>query len=195
MFEVVYFHILYYKMPSISHYKKHTKMWYKPLIPNERSRSVGELITISKYGLKNKREIWKNELFLSRIKKFAGSSTLQSRYTKNSRTKRYSIIWFCFKFNFIRLNNDGRNLIVGVSLSDLLKRRLQTFVYQIGCAQTIHESRILIMHKYIKIRDQIVNKPAFLVKMENEKYISITILLKKRCIREKENIEMKKKYI
>lgn len=125
-------------------------MWYKPLIPYERLRSISELIIMNKYGIKNKREIWKNELFLSRIKKVAGTSTLQSQYNKESRVKRYSIIWFCFKFNIIKLNDTGKNLTVGINLNDILKRRLQTFVYQIGCARTMHESRILIMHRYIK---------------------------------------------
>ncbi|AIB09656.1 40S ribosomal protein S9 (nucleomorph) [Lotharella oceanica] len=180
-------------MPSVSYYKKHTKMWYKPLIPNERLRCISELMTINLYGLKNKREMWKNQLFLSRIKRVAGMSTLQNQSSKDSRIKRYSIIWFCFKFNIIKFNDSTMNIVAGVNLADILNRRLQTFVYRIGCSRSINESRMLIMHRYIKVRDQVVNKPGFLVKAENEKHISIMILLKKRSVRELENKKMKKR--
>merc|ERR1712137_1279779 len=110
-------------MPSVSYYKKHTKMWYKPLIPNERLRCISELMTINLYGLKNKREMWKNQLFLSRIKRVAGMSTLQNQSSKDSRIKRYSIIWFCFKFNIIKFNDSTMNIVAGVNLADVLKRR------------------------------------------------------------------------
>jgi len=125
-------------------------MWYRPLIPNELLRCMSELMTISLHGLKNKREIWKNQLFLSRIKKVAGMSTLQNQHSKDSRIKRYSIIWFCFKFNIIKFNDTTQNIIAGVNLADVLKRRLQTFIFRIGCARSMHESRMLIMHRYIK---------------------------------------------
>jgi len=46
---------------------------------------------------------------------------------------------------------------------------------------------------YCRVRDQVVNKPGFLVKAENEKHISIMILLKKRSVRELENKKMKKR--
>jgi len=179
-------------MPSTSYYKKHTKVWYKPLIPNERLRTIGELMMLNTYGLKNKREIWRSELFLAKIKRIAGISTLQNQRTKESRIKRYSILWFCFKFNILTLDDNSMNLIVGVKLVDILKRRLQTFLLHLGYAQTIHESRVLIMHKYIRVRDQVVNKPGFLIKAENEKYISVIITLKKRVISKKNNRYMNK---
>ena len=93
----------------------------------------------------------KNQLFLSRIKRVAGMSTLQNQYSKDSRIKRYSVIWFCFKFNIIKFNDDTRNLIAGINLADVLNRRLQSFICKLGCARSMHESRMLIMHRYIKI--------------------------------------------
>ena len=52
-------------------YRNHSKTSVMPKRPFEKERLDSELLLIGKYGLKNKREVWRTQYLLTRIRKAA----------------------------------------------------------------------------------------------------------------------------
>ena len=47
--------------------------------------------------------------------------------------------------------------ILGLKIEDFLERRLQTQVFKLGLAKSIHHARVLIRQRRIRVRNQVVN--------------------------------------
>ncbi|WP_369074942.1 S4 domain-containing protein, partial [Vibrio cholerae] len=45
---------------------------------------------------------------------------------------------------------------------------------KLGHAKSMHHARSLIRHRHIKVGNQVVNVPSFMVKLESEKFIAIS---------------------
>lgn len=58
-----------------------------------------------------------------------------------------------------------------LTVEDMLKRRLQTLVFEKGLAQTIYQARQLIVHGHIQIKGKKINAPSYIVKREEEDFI------------------------
>lgn len=67
-------------MPHISFLRKHGKTSRTPRRPFEKQRIDIEMKLIGEFGLKNKREVWRTQLTLARIRKAArGLLTLEEK--------------------------------------------------------------------------------------------------------------------
>jgi small subunit ribosomal protein S9e len=66
--------------------------------------------------------------------------------------------------------------VLGLTVKQFLDRRLQTIVFNTKNAKSMHDARQLIFQRKIAInkglRKQIANIPSFVVRKENESYIS-----------------------
>ena len=62
--------------------------------------------------------------------------------------------------------------ILGLTIEDLLERRLQTIVYNKGLAVTQYQARQLIVHGHIAINNKRVSSPGRLVLRREEDKIS-----------------------
>merc|ERR1712168_1063233 len=49
-----------------------------------------------------------------------------------------------------------------MGVEDFLERRLQTQVFKLGLAKSIHHARVLIKQRHIRVRKQVVNVPSFM---------------------------------
>jgi len=58
---------------------------------------------------------------------------------------------------------------------DFLERRLQTLVFKLGLAKSIHHARVLIRQRHIRVGKQIVNVPSFLVRVDSQKHIDFAL--------------------
>ncbi len=61
--------------------------------------------------------------------------------------------------------------VLGLTLEDLLERRLQTMVYRKGLAQTPRQARQMVIHGHITVSGNRVNVPSYLVSVNEEKEI------------------------
>ena len=61
--------------------------------------------------------------------------------------------------------------VLGLKIEDFLERRLQTQVFKLGMAQSIHHARVLIRQRHIRIRRQLVNIPSFIVRLDSNRHI------------------------
>ncbi len=58
-----------------------------------------------------------------------------------------------------------------LTVEDLLKRRLQTLVFEKGFAKTIYHARQLIVHGHIQVVGKKINAPSYIVKNDEEEMI------------------------
>ena len=109
-----------------------------------------ELKLIGEFGLKNKREIWRIGLTLSRIRRMARELlTLEERdpvrlFNGNALIRRLLRIGV--------LDEDKARLdyVLALKVEDFLERRLQTQVFKLGLAKSIHHARVLIRQRHIR---------------------------------------------
>merc|ERR1712121_597985 len=65
--------------------------------------------------------------------------------------------------------------VLGLKNKDFLERRLQTQVFKLGLAKSIHHSRVLIRQGHIRVRKQVVNVPSFIVRLDSQKHIDFSL--------------------
>ena len=62
--------------------------------------------------------------------------------------------------------------VLSLTVEDLLKRRLQTIVFEKGFAKTIYQARQFIVHGHIQVVGKKIDSPSYIVKKEEEDFIS-----------------------
>merc|ERR1739848_947762 len=65
--------------------------------------------------------------------------------------------------------------VLGLKIEDFLKRRLQTQVFKLGLAKSIHHARVLIRQRRIRVRKQVVNVPSYIVRLDSQKHIDFSL--------------------
>ncbi|KAF3930247.1 hypothetical protein ABW20_dc0105654 [Dactylellina cionopaga] len=65
--------------------------------------------------------------------------------------------------------------VLALKIEDFLERRLQTQVYKLGLAKSIHHARVLIRQRHIRVGKQIVNVPSFVVRLDSQKHIDFAL--------------------
>lgn len=144
--------------------KRKKKKFRKPKRPFDKQRIDEENVLAKKYGLKNKREIWKAEAGISKIRRRAKALIPKSEEER--------------KDFFEKLNKQGFKVketsdVLALTKEDWFKRRLQTVVFAKKLARTVKQARQLIVHKYVLVDGKAVNSPGFMVSTELEDKIEI----------------------
>ncbi len=147
------------------------KSYSTPRHPWEKDRIDYEREIVIKYGLKNKRELWKAEAILSSFRAQARTLQAKIRYNDPVAQKQFSLL--LKKLDRLDLLGENASLddILSLSIENILDRRLQTIVYQKNMATTMKQARQLITHGHIKVGDRIVTIPSLSVEKDYEDMI------------------------
>ena len=144
--------------------KRKRKMFSRPKKLFDRIRMDDENVLVKRYGLKNKREIWKAKTTVSgmrrRAKKLIGKGDDEQRA-------------FFEKLNKMGITVVDISDVLALTEENIFARRLQTFVFKKKLAHTIKEARQLIVHKNILVDGKIVNIPSFVVTRDLEDKIVV----------------------
>merc|ERR1712226_1498134 len=74
------------------------------------------------------------------------------------------------------LENERKlDYVLGLTSAKIMERRLQTKVFRLGLAKSIHHARVLIRQRHIRVGRQICSIPSFLVRLESEKHIDFAV--------------------
>ncbi|MFZ5955085.1 MAG: 30S ribosomal protein S4 [Nanoarchaeota archaeon] len=144
--------------------KRKKSKFKRPKKPYDKKRIEEENLIIKKYGLKNKKEIWKAEAEVSKIRRIAKSLISKSDEEKNE---------FFNKLKKMGFNINKIADVLALTTEDWLNRRLQTFVFQSKLANSPKEARQKIVHKKVLVNNAVVNIPSFMVDTEFENKITI----------------------
>lgn len=151
--------------------KKPRKKWERPGHPWIKERLLEEMELLGKYGLRNKRELWKAQTLLRRIREKA--KALLSLAPEVRAAREAELIRKLYHMGLLESESATIDEILGLTTEHVLERRLQTIVYRKGFARTIHEARQLIVHGHIAIAGRRVTSPGYLVTREEEDLIDI----------------------
>lgn len=149
--------------------KRQKKKYSRPQKPFDKARIEEENIIKEKYGLKNKKEIWKADASIGRIRNLAKQLITAEEDDKKSFVERLSKKGF-------EVNSIAD--VLALNKEDWLKRRLQTIVFKKKLSNTPKQTRQLITHKHVSIGNQIVNIPSYQVSLEEEPLIKLNLTLK-----------------
>merc|ERR1711865_283768 len=65
--------------------------------------------------------------------------------------------------------------VLGLTAAKIMERRLQTKVFKLGLAKSIHHARVLIKQRHIRVGKQICDIPGFLVRVDSEKHVDFAL--------------------
>ncbi len=146
------------------------KKYETPSHPWEKARIEREDELVQKYGLKNKREVWRAETFLRHIRGQA-RSLLALAGMEQAEKEKERLIKRLARLGMLP-ENAILDDILALTVEDVLARRLQTVVYLRGLASTPKQARQFIVHRHIAINGRIVDVPSYLVRKDEENYIT-----------------------
>ncbi|MEN2974482.1 MAG: 30S ribosomal protein S4 [Candidatus Caldarchaeales archaeon] len=154
--------------------KRPRKRYETPKHPWKSDRLSMELHLLGEYGLRNKRELWRAETVLRKIRAQARSLfvlTGEKRVQEESR-----LIQRLYKMGLIEENATADD-VLKLTVRDILERRIQTIVFRLGYAKSIHQARQLITHGHVYIGDSQVSSPSYHVMRGEESKLKVLIPL------------------
>ena len=149
--------------------RKPRKKWERPGHPWIKSRLEEEMRLLGAYGLRNKRELWRAQTYLRRIRERARALLSLPQDARSAEEKR--LIERLYRIGLLKIINATLDDILNLTVSDVLERRLQTLVYRKGLSKSIHHARQLIVHGHIAIGGRRVTSPGYLVSRDEEDLI------------------------
>ena len=152
------------------------KRFSRPRKLFDKARIEEENNLVELYGLKNKREIWKADAAIARIRDRA------KKLITSSQEKQKVLIE---KLNKMGLKVEKIADILGLDKESWLKRRLQSVLVEKKLARP-REARQLIAHKHVVINNKVVNIPSYIVKVDEESKIQVIRKAKKAAEEKKE---------
>ena len=146
------------------------RVWKKPKRPLNYDLMMDELKTLGTFGLKTKKELWKTQTELSRVR-LQARSLLALRQEERER-KEPILIQSLSKIGLVDQNSTLDD-VLNLQVNDLLSRRLQTMAQRKLFFKTPYQARQAIVHGHIMIGDSIVTIPSYIVKTEEETKIRL----------------------
>ena len=151
--------------------KTSRKVWQKPKRPLNYDLIMDELKTLGTFGLKTKRELWKTQTELSRVR-LQARSLLALRQDERKR-KEPILMQSLSKIGLVGQDSTLDD-VLNLQVNDLLSRRLQTIAQKKLFFKTPYQARQAITHGHIMIGDNVVTIPSYIVKTEEETKIHLT---------------------
>ncbi|SDM42818.1 small subunit ribosomal protein S4 [Halogranum gelatinilyticum] len=151
---------------------KNTKFYETPNHPFQGERIAQEADLLGRYGLKNKKELWKAQ---SQLRDFRRESRRLLGEAQGdidvaeaegadfvARLRRLGILG----------EEDDISAVLSLDVTDLLERRLQTVAYRKGLANTPNQARQFITHGHVTVDGARVTVPSKKVEVAEEDTVS-----------------------
>ena len=147
------------------------KKFETPSHPWQGDRIREEKELMIKYGLKNKKEVWKAQSYLRNLRAQARNLQARMRTEDEQALKETDLLLKkCYRIGFLP---EGAPLtdVLTIDVETILSRRLQTLVYNKGLSMTPHQARQMIVHGHISISERRNTVPGMLVPRAVERAI------------------------
>ena len=149
--------------------KKHRKKYTTPKHPWQKARINAEKEIIVKYGLKNKKEIWKADSALRKFK-YQGKKVTALR-TEQAKKEEKQLLDYLKKIGLLGEKSTIDD-VLALEIKDMLDRRLQSQVLKQGLARTSKQARQMVIHGHIAVAGRKVSIPSYLLTAGEESKIS-----------------------
>ncbi|KAL4461992.1 hypothetical protein ABPG74_000837 [Tetrahymena malaccensis] len=148
-----------------------SKTYSTPRRPYEKERLDNEMKLIGTFGLKNKREVWRVQMILAKFRKAARELLTLDPKDPRRLFEGSALLRRMFRYGLLSEQERKLDYVLGLTIHKLMERRLQTRVFKLNLANSIHHSRVLIRQRHIKVGKNLVNVPSFMVRTDSEKSI------------------------
>ncbi len=148
--------------------RKQRKSYDTPSHPWRKDRIEKEKELVRKYGLKNKKDIWKAESKLRQIRRIARN--LLSSHGEQAEKEETQLMTKLQKLGLLKGEAD-LDSVLGLTIEDILERRLQSLVHRKGLARSPKQARQLVVHGHIRVGGRRIKSPSYLVPVEQEETI------------------------
>merc|ERR1719281_1486434 len=146
-----------------------------PRRPFEKERLDQELKLVGEFGLKNKKEVWRVKYTLAKIRKRARELLTMDEKNPKRLFEGNALLRRLVRIGVLSEDKMKLDFVLGLKTEDFLERRLQTQVFKLGLAKSIHHARVLIKQRHIRVRKQVVNIPSFIVRLDSQKHIDFSL--------------------
>jgi small subunit ribosomal protein S9e len=109
-------------------YTNRSKTSSTPRKPFDKDRLLSELKIVGQYGLRNKREVWRVQLTLAKIRKAARELLTLPEGDVRRAFEGDAIIRRIVKLGLLKENERKLDYVLGLTTSQVMERRLQTLV-------------------------------------------------------------------
>lgn len=145
------------------------RAYVRPSHPWEGERIKSENELIAKYGLKNKRELWKALAILRKFRQRARTLQAQVRYgDPQAEKERGELLRRLGRLGLLPLDGATLDDVLALDVEAVLSRRLQTLAFVKGLAFTPRQARQFIVHGHLSLGERRVTVPGYLVNREEE---------------------------
>ena len=162
-------------MPKTRFLRNYRKTSKTPRRPFEKERLDQELKLLGEYGLRCKREIWRVQLVLAKMRKAARELLTLDPKDEKRLFEGPALLRRMIRYGLLTDEERELDYVLQLTTQKLLERRLQTKVFKQGMAKSIHHARVLIKQRHIRVGKQMVNVPSFLVRTDSEKHIDYAV--------------------
>jgi len=139
---------------------KYSKNYTTPRRPFEKARLDQELKLIGEYGLRNKREVWRVKYSLAKIRSAARELLTLEEKDPRRLFEGNALLRRLVRIGVLDETRMKLDYVLGLKIEDFLERRLQTQVFKLGLAKSIHHARVLIKQRHIRVRKQVEMGPS-----------------------------------
>ncbi len=149
------------------------RMYETPKHPWEAGRMEEERKLLEKYGLKNKRELWKAQSTLRGFRRQARDLAARLRAGEPQAQREVDgLLGRLSRLGILAGGSPTIDDVLALQIDDLLARRFEWIVVTKGLAPTPWGARQLIVHGHFTIGDHKVTRPGYLVPGTEEALIS-----------------------
>merc|ERR1712232_563018 len=149
----------------------YSKTAKSPRRPFEKERLDAELKLLGEYGLKNKREVWRVNLQVAKMRKAARELLTLEEHDPKRIFEGSALLRRLHNYGILPESQNQLDYVLSLTVNDIMERRLQTLVFKQGYAKSIHQARVFIKQRHIRVGRQLVDVPSYLVRVENQKLI------------------------
>jgi small subunit ribosomal protein S4 len=149
--------------------KFHRRMFDRPKHPWEAARMDEERILVKKYGLKNKRELWKAQSTLRGFRRQARELQARVRASEPQAIRESEgLLGRLTRIGILASGSPSLDDVLALTIDDVLKRRFEWVVTTRGLSPTPWSARQMIVHGHFIIGDHKVTRPGYTVRAEEE---------------------------
>jgi len=152
----------------MGHPRKSRKKYNTPPHPWNAERIKEENKLMIKYGLKNKKEIWKADTLVRRYSREA--RYLLGFSSDQVEEEKMELLGHLSRIGVLPENGELAD-ILNLTVEDILRRRLQTIVLKKGLARTSKEARMFVVHGHIALNGKKIDSPSYTVLRKEEDQI------------------------
>ena len=160
--------------------RRSRKKYETPRRPWDKARIEEEKKLMRLYGLRRKREIWRAEAIVRKYRRIA-----RALIAKKDKKIERMLLDKLSKLGILEAQSIDD--VLGMTIENVLERRLQTVVWRRGLANTPKQARQLIVHGHITINGRKVTWPSYIVPKDEEDKIELLLPKEKLGLKQNTN--------